>query len=63
MYKELINLGEILSEGICLLRVDFYLLGKTIYLGELTFYHNGGFTPFTPVEWDKKLGDKIDIKK
>lgn len=60
-YDELVRLGKLLSEGHILLRVDFYLLGKIIYFGELTFFHDSGYTPLTPPEWDEKLGQNIDI--
>ena len=57
------NISEKLSEGVPFLRVDMYCIGNTIYVGELTFYHYGGFIPFKPIEWDRKLGDKLVLPK
>ena len=58
---ELIALAEKLSEGIPQLRVDTYLADGKIYLGELTFFHNGGMAKFDPPEWDEKLGEWIEL--
>jgi hypothetical protein len=38
-----------------------YLVNGKIYIGELTFYHYGGYIPFSPPEWDLKLGKKLDL--
>ena len=34
---------------------------EDIYLGEMTFYSGGGTLRFNPLEWDRRLGDKIQI--
>ena len=51
-----------LSEGVPFLRVDMYSVGGKVYVGELTFFHYGGFIPFNPAEWDLRLGEKLDIE-
>ena len=64
MPKELpamIAMAERLSEGHKFLRVDLYNVNGKIYFGELTFYPSSGFTPFTPEEWDGKLGEMIEV--
>ena len=43
------------------LRVDFYIVDEKIYVGELTFYHNGGFSEVKPEEWNYKMGSMISI--
>ena len=43
------------------LRVDFYVADGKIYFGEMTFYTWGGFIAFTPPEWDRKMGDWIQL--
>lgn len=58
---EMIELTKRLSAGHPFLRVDFYEVGDTIYFGELTFYPASGFGPFTPEEWDFKLGEWIKL--
>lgn len=62
-FEEMKRLASILSQGIPHVRVDFYDINGKIYFGELTFYHWSGFTPFEPEEWDKKMGDWIQLPK
>lgn len=50
-----------LSSGIPFLRVDLYYVRGRVYVGELTFYHYGGFIPFNPPEWDDIIGGYLDI--
>jgi hypothetical protein len=59
LFGVMANISEKLSEEVPFLRVDMYCIGNTIYVGELTFYHYGGFIPFKPAEWDRKLGDML----
>ncbi len=55
--------AEVLSQGIPHIRIDFYCIDDVIYVGELTFCHNGGFSTIKPIEWDCKLGEYIDIER
>lgn len=59
VYNEMIRVGKILSENFLYVRVDLYVVQNKIYFGELTFHHGSGNELFTPMEWDKKLGDKL----
>ena len=59
--EEMLTIAATLSKGIPFVRVDLYVIGARIYFGELTFYHGSGYERFTPEEWDRKLGDLIDI--
>ena len=43
------------------LRVDFYVCGDSIYVGELTFFNDAGFAPVKTHEWDEKLGSWISL--
>ena len=45
---EMISLAEDLSVGIPHVRVDFLVNDKRIFFSEFTFYHCGGFFPFSP---------------
>ncbi len=36
---------------------------KQPYFGEITLYPGSGFEEFTPVEWDRKLGDWLELPK
>ena len=58
---ELIKFAEVLSKDIPLLRVDTYLVNGKIYFGELTFFHNSGYYPIEPDEWDGKIGEWIKL--
>lgn len=60
-FSEMLSIAERLSDGIPVLRVDLYLYNENIYVGELTFFNNAGFGRFEPDEWDKKLGDWIQL--
>ena len=59
--KKMVDLAKILSKNIAFLRVDFYEVNNKILFGELTFFPAGGMGKFIPEEWDKKLGDFIDL--
>ena len=60
--SKMIELAEKLAEPFPFVRVDFYETDKNqIYVGEMTFYSGGGILPFSPSEWDKKLGEKINL--
>lgn len=62
-YDKMKELAERLSGNLPQIRVDFYNINGRIYFGELTFYHWSGFVPFTPVEWDYRLGELIKLPK
>lgn len=59
---ELIRLSEILSEGIPQVRVDWYIHEGSIYFGEMTFYTWAGFMNYVPKEWDRIMGDWLDLR-
>lgn len=59
---EMRALAEQLSQGIPLLRVDFYSIDDKLYIGELTFYPGSGFIQFDPKEVDLKYGKKLSLK-
>lgn len=61
-FDKMKSLAEDLSKGFPHVRVDFYEVNGLIYFGEFTFYHMAGITPFKPSEWDKVLGDYIDLQ-
>lgn len=58
---QMLEYSRLLSEGTVHLRVDFYEIKGVLYFGELTFYHDGGFAPFSSREWDRRLGDYIKL--
>ena len=60
-YNLMIKLAEKLSIDIPFVRVDFYEIDKKVYFGELTFFPGSGFEEFNPQEYDKILGDWIEL--
>lgn len=63
LFDSLKAIAEKLSAGIPFMRVDMYVINGQIYFGELTFFHNAGFTRVYPEHWEKTLGDWIDISQ
>lgn len=60
-FNQMRAIAETLSQSIPFLRVDMYYERGKVYVGELTFYHYGGFIPFKPPVWDKKIGEWLNI--
>lgn len=62
LFEELKAAAAKLSQGMKFVRVDLYEIDGTIYFGEYTFFHGGGFNLMVPMEWEKKLGDWIELE-
>ena len=60
-FDEMKKLAEILSKGIPHVRVDFYDVNGKVYFGEITFYHEAGFEPYIPDEYNYQFGNYIDL--
>jgi hypothetical protein len=60
-FNEMVDIAKKLSEGIPFLRVDLYQIEDKIYFSELTFSPCAGFMPFLPKEYDRKLGDLLNL--
>ncbi len=63
LFEEMKSYARILSKGIPHVRVDFYVINKCIYFGEMTFFHNAGWTKIYPEEWSHILGKLIKLPK
>lgn len=62
--EEMLTLAEKLSEGFSQVRVDLYRLNDgTIKFGEMTFTCFSGICSWDPPEYNKILGDLIDLSK
>lgn len=59
--NSMIKFAKKLSQSIPFIRVDFYEINKKLYFGELTFFPGSGFEEFTPVSWDYKLGNWLQL--
>lgn len=62
-FEQMLELARKLSAGIPHVRVDFYNIDGRIYVGEFTFYTWAGLKGLIPSEWNKKLGDLIQLPK
>ena len=62
-FDKMVELAEKLSKPFPFVRIDFYEVGSSIALGEMTFYPAGGLKPFYPEKWDYELGSKINLPK
>ena len=60
-FEKMKGLCPVLTKGMPFVRLDLYEIDSKIYFGEFTFFHGGGFYEFFPDEWNKKLGDLIEI--
>ena len=60
-YELMLELAEKLAMEIPFVRVDFYEINGKVYFGELTFFPGAGLEEFTPQEYDKRLGDLLDL--
>ncbi|SHF79777.1 TupA-like ATPgrasp [Arenibacter palladensis] len=57
----LIDLAKTLSKDFYYSRIDFYVVDKEIYFGEITFHHGGGTEIIFPKKWDSFYGDGLQI--
>ena len=62
-FDTMLALSEKLAKDFPFVRIDFYNVEGKIYLGELTFSPGNGMEAFTPIEWDYKFGNLIDLKQ
>lgn len=60
-FEEMRRFAEELSRGMKFVRVDLYTDRGSFYFGELTFFPFGGFLLLKPDEWEKRLGDWIEL--
>ena len=58
---EMLEIAGRLSQGIPQVRVDFFLAEGKVYVGEMTFYHEAGYTHFTPESFDEEFGRLITL--
>ena len=54
---ELLEAAKIIAAGFDFLRVDLYIEGDQVYLGEVTAYAGGGLEPFEPRSADLDIGN------
>ena len=59
--EKMLKIAEKLSKDFPAVRVDLYYVNDKIYFGELTFYHQSGYSKFEPDNFDYILGEKFDL--
>ena len=60
---KMIAIAKVLAEPFQFARVDFYSVYDEIVFGEITFFHEGGSTPFEPKEYEEIIGNKWQLVK
>lgn len=60
---KMIELSEILANGIPHARIDWYIVKEHLYFGEITFFDASGFDSFIPDEYNYILSDWITLPK
>lgn len=58
---QMIKFAEQLSSDVPFLRVDFYNIRGEVYFGEITFFPAAGMGLFSPVEWNLKIGEMLQL--
>lgn len=61
VFDELVEKAELLSSTFHHARVDFFIVNKKIYFGEITFTNGAGFDRITPYEFDEKMGNWLKL--
>jgi len=61
LLPQMIEMAEYLAKDFPMVRVDLFDIGGKIILSEMTFTPGGALIPFSSVEADRMLGDKLDI--
>ena len=61
-FEKMIELAQILSDGLPFVRIDFFNVKDRLYFGEFTFYDWGGMMPLNE-PWEMKLGQLIKLEK
>lgn len=60
-YDDMVRWAELLSKDMPFARIDFYETKERPYFGEITLYPGNGTEEFTPEEWDRTLGDWLQL--
>lgn len=58
-FPKMKEIAEQIARDFPYVRVDFYDVDGKLYIGEITFYHGGGFDVFVPSEYDEYYGKKL----
>ncbi|MBR5156646.1 MAG: glycosyl transferase [Clostridia bacterium] len=64
-FDEMVKIAEKLAKEVDnpFIRIDLYSICGKIYFSEITFFPCSGMMPIEPEEWNKTLGDWIELPK
>lgn len=60
-YDEMIDIARKLSQDFKFARIDLFNVDNKIYFSEITLTPASGMMPLSPEEYDKRLGDMIEL--
>ncbi len=58
---EMIRIARELSKGTYFVRIDLFEVNETVYFSEFTLCPASGFMPFVPKEYDRTVGDWLQL--
>lgn len=59
--EKMIEFAKLFSKDTYFLRVDFFEVNGKMYMGEFTFYEDGGYFSLEPEEYNRIVGDWIKL--
>lgn len=62
-FDEMVEVADKLCKDKPYSRIDLYVVGEKVFFGEITLFPASGFRGFHPEEWNKRLGDMIELPK
>lgn len=63
VYEKAREIAENLASELTFARVDLYLLEGSVYFGEITLIPAAGRLNFSPLEFDMKMGERLDLNR
>lgn len=61
LFDNMIEISKKLSEGIPFVRIDLFEVNNHVYFSEFTLCPAAGFMPFVPEEYDRIVGEWLDL--
>ena len=58
---EMIDIAKKLSNNVPFVRIDLFEVNNQVYFSEFTLCPASGFMPFVPKEYDKVVGDMLEL--
>lgn len=60
-YEQMVEIANILSKDFKFARIDLYAINGKVFFGEITFFPADGLCRFLPLNYNRYLGDKIEL--